>query len=152
MAMDILNRPGLQPESPNIRSSAVKPSTAGHVSAPDDVTANPPVERAPEVSMPEKPAGMAADQGQAVNNAVKSLNDAVQNIRRELEFSVDEESGRTIIKVLDSETGDVIRESPPEELLAAAKSIKEFMESRESALETGGQSDEALGFIMRVQA
>lgn len=102
--------------------------------------------------MPEKAVGAGADQGQAVSNAVKNLNDAVQNIRRELEFSVDEDSGRTIIKVVDSVTGDVIRQLPPEELLAAAKSIKDFMESRQSTVETGGQSEEALGFIMRVQA
>ncbi len=35
-----------------------------------------------------------------------------------LEFSVDKETGTTIIKVLDVETGEVVRQIPPEEVLA----------------------------------
>jgi len=34
-----------------------------------------------------------------------------------LEFSVDKDTGATIIKVLDVETGEVVRQIPPEEVL-----------------------------------
>jgi flagellar protein FlaG len=48
---------------------------------------------------------------------VGQLNELVQAIRRELEFSVDEQSGRTVITVVDAETREVIRQIPPEEVL-----------------------------------
>jgi flagellar protein FlaG len=48
---------------------------------------------------------------------VEELSDLVQSVRRELKFSVDEESGRTVIRVIDSDTGETIRQIPPEEVL-----------------------------------
>ena len=51
---------------------------------------------------------------------VNKLNDFVQQVNRELNFSVDEHSGRTIIKVVDSATNEVIRQIPPEEVLSVA--------------------------------
>ncbi|MCH9695731.1 MAG: flagellar protein FlaG [Gammaproteobacteria bacterium] len=44
----------------------------------------------------------------------KKLNIASQAIGRDLRFEVDMESGRSVIQVLDSETGEIIRQIPPE--------------------------------------
>ncbi len=52
-----------------------------------------------------------------VRAAVEELRTQVRNVRRELEFHVDEDSGRTIITVLNAETGEVVRQIPPEETL-----------------------------------
>ena len=59
-----------------------------------------------------------------VEKIVKDMKDYVQNVKRELEFSVDEESGRTIITVKDSETNEVIRQIPPEDLLYLVKALQ----------------------------
>jgi flagellar protein FlaG len=59
-----------------------------------------------------------------VDNAVATLNDFVQVVRRDLQFSVDETSGRTVITVLDSETEEVVRQIPPERLVAAAENVQ----------------------------
>ena len=58
-----------------------------------------------------------------VMEAVSNLNDYVQVIRRELQFSVDKESGRTVVTVVDAETGEKIRQIPREEVLALAKHL-----------------------------
>ncbi|MGI9271247.1 MAG: flagellar protein FlaG, partial [Woeseiaceae bacterium] len=42
------------------------------------------------------------------------LNVASQSIGRDLRFEVDMESGHSVIQVLDRETGEVIRQIPPE--------------------------------------
>ena len=42
----------------------------------------------------------------------------MQQSRRELHFSVDENSGRTVIKVIDSATQELVRQIPPEQLLS----------------------------------
>ena len=60
-----------------------------------------------------------------VSEVVSSLNDYVQQVNRTLQFSVDETSGRTIIKVMDAETREVIRQIPPEEVVALARHLDE---------------------------
>jgi len=58
-----------------------------------------------------------------VAKAVSNLNDYVQVIRRELQFRVDEATGRTVVTVLDAETHEVIRQIPREEVLALARHL-----------------------------
>lgn len=55
--------------------------------------------------------------------AVANIRDYVSDVRRELQFSVDEDSGRTIITVIDSDTGEIIRQIPPEEVMQIARSV-----------------------------
>lgn len=58
---------------------------------------------------------------EAVAGAVRQMNDYIQTVNRDLSFSVDELSGKTVIKVIDAETKEVIRQIPPEEILALAR-------------------------------
>jgi len=60
---------------------------------------------------------------QALSSAVSTLKDYVQNIQRDLEFSVDKELNRVIIRVYDSETQEVIRQIPAEEMLKLARQL-----------------------------
>lgn len=60
--------------------------------------------------------------------AVAQINEYVQNNQRTLEFSVDEESGRDVVRVLDRQTDEVIRQIPSEEVLAIARNIDEYTE------------------------
>lgn len=63
-----------------------------------------------------------------LNNAVKNFSGFVQNITRELNFSVDEELGRTVVTVVDESSGSVIRQIPSEDMLELAKNISELKE------------------------
>ena len=56
-------------------------------------------------------------------DVVKHLNDYVQSIQSDLQFSVDEDSGRTVVKVVDTQTKEVIRQFPSEEALNLAKTL-----------------------------
>ena len=47
----------------------------------------------------------------------------------QLKFSIDKASGRTVIKVIDTETQKVIREIPPEETLKVAAYLKNMTQS-----------------------
>jgi len=55
--------------------------------------------------------------------AVSRLSNHVQQISRDLEFSVDKQLDRVIIKVFDTETKEVIRQIPAEEVLSLARSL-----------------------------
>lgn len=60
-----------------------------------------------------------------VSQAVESVNKYAQQTNRNLEFSVGESTGRVIITVREAETGNIIRQIPPEEVLAIAELINE---------------------------
>ncbi len=61
-------------------------------------------------------------------HTVESLNIKAQQVQRQLEFRVDEASGRTIVTVRDKETGEVIRQIPPEEMIEIGQRLKELTE------------------------
>ena len=68
--------------------------------------------------------------GEEVSNAeldetVQDLNEHMQAVQRELHFSIDQDSGHTVIKVMDLATQQVIRQIPNEEALKAARSLGE---------------------------
>lgn len=71
-------------------------------------------------------AALVTEMGSAGNierteQAVAKLNEILKDRERDLEFSVDEDTGRTILKVIHAESGEVIRQIPPEELLNVAR-------------------------------
>ena len=59
-----------------------------------------------------------------VESAVKKANQVVQASVRDLEFTVDDSSGKTVVKVVDRATKEVIRQIPSDEMLAIAESIE----------------------------
>ena len=54
---------------------------------------------------------------------VDELNGLMQSIRRELHFSIDSDSGRTVIKVVDAETQEIVRQIPSEEASTIVDSL-----------------------------
>lgn len=60
-----------------------------------------------------------------VTKAVSKLNDYVQNVQRNLQFSVDQESGVMVVKVIEANTDKVIRQIPNEETVRLARQLVE---------------------------
>ena len=56
-----------------------------------------------------------------LDKMVDDLNSFIQDVRRELRFSVDRDSGQTIIKVIDSKSQQVVRQIPPEDIVGMAE-------------------------------
>lgn len=75
-----------------------------------------------------------AQDPQAVEKAVENINDHLQSLGRDLSFSVDNDSGRTIIKVMDSETDEVIRQIPSEEVLNLAQYLQDVSDLNSTGL------------------
>jgi flagellar protein FlaG len=55
--------------------------------------------------------------------AVDSISDALRFMARGLQFSVDKDLGRIVVKIVDAETQEVVKQIPSEEALALAKSL-----------------------------
>ena len=62
---------------------------------------------------------------QALDAAVKQLNSYVQSVNRNIEFNIDNDSGKTVVKVIDSETDELIRQFPDEEALYIARQLND---------------------------
>lgn len=66
----------------------------------------------------------AQDQ-QKVKEAVTRLNDYVQTVQRNLQFNLDEGSGKTIITVVDKNTAEVVRQIPDDVALKLAQDLQQ---------------------------
>lgn len=63
----------------------------------------------------------AEDSRAELDRAVESVSKFVNN--ENLEFSVDDETGRTVVKLIDRETDEVLRQFPSEEMLQIARAL-----------------------------
>lgn len=64
-----------------------------------------------------------APERSVVDKAVDTLNQNPRFTSQGLRFSIDEESGKTVVKIIDTETQDVLRQMPSVDALALAHSI-----------------------------
>ena len=60
-----------------------------------------------------------------VKKAVETLDKYVQSQKKYVNFSVDEKTHSTVIRFFKTETGELIKQFPPEEILAMAAKIRE---------------------------
>jgi flagellar protein FlaG len=73
-----------------------------------------------------------------IDDSVSKLNSSSQLISRNLEFHIDKNSGRTVITVKDTNSNEVIRQIPSEQLLEISSRLKVLQESNnENSSATG---------------
>lgn len=60
-----------------------------------------------------------------LEKVVQQLQDFMGEMNRSLQFKVDEDSGRDVIKVLDKNSGEVIKQYPSEEVLSLVSKLSE---------------------------
>ncbi|MBT9266401.1 flagellar protein FlaG [Pseudomonas sp. MG-9] len=99
-----------------------------NVSYPAPKPATPVAEKPPETPKVSSVDTPVADKNQDSDDtklklAVQEIEKFVQSIKRNLEFSIDEHSGKVIVKVIASETGEVVRQIPSAEALKLADSL-----------------------------
>ncbi|MAB24509.1 MAG: flagellar biosynthesis protein FlaG [Pseudomonadales bacterium] len=61
-----------------------------------------------------------------LRSAVSDLQDFVQSVRRDINFNLDDESGRVVVNVTEASSGDVIRQLPSEEALRLSENLSEI--------------------------
>ncbi|WP_394558666.1 flagellar protein FlaG [Aquipseudomonas alcaligenes] len=83
-----------------------------------------------EVSAEDVTAGAAISEQpvvprEQVESAVSTIQEFVQSVRRNVNFTLEDSSGRVVVKVTDASSGDIIRQIPSEEALQLAESLEE---------------------------
>jgi flagellar protein FlaG len=75
----------------------------------------------------DAPAAQARAQRRAeAGESVARLQDHVQILRRELHFEVDEATGQTVVRVVDADTGALIRQMPSQDALEKLQTIDDM--------------------------
>jgi flagellar protein FlaG len=69
-----------------------------------------------------------AEQLQVIDSKALALNveNLTQIISRDLEFTIDNETGTQVIRVVDSETGELVRQVPSDQILHIISQIQEL--------------------------
>ncbi len=88
----------------------------------------------------QQPILSSEEKKKELNNAVKNLSGYVQNITRELNFSIDQELGKTVVTVVDELSGDVIRQIPSEEMLELTRRLADAREKNIKGLLFSGDA------------
>lgn len=132
------NRPEQASQAPASNSRA---STETEQAGRQDVA-----DRVAEAARAEQAQTGAREQ---LSQAVTDINQYVQSVNRELQFSVEEALplGRSVVKVIDSATEEVIREIPSKEVLAIAQRLYE--QAAEEATRAGSGLE---GLIIKAEA
>ena len=112
MPIDSINNGGYAPGVPKLART------------PTSVPANVEQRQVLPGSGQSSPPAAGPQPGGDIKQAVQDLNTYAQSLQRDLHFSIDEESGETVVKVMDHESGEVIRQIPSKEVLAIAQSLK----------------------------
>jgi flagellar protein FlaG len=64
-----------------------------------------------------------AEQKQQIEAAVRAVKEFIQPMASNLAFEMDDDSGRTVIKITEASSGELIRQIPSEEMLEIAKAL-----------------------------
>jgi flagellar protein FlaG len=62
-----------------------------------------------------------------LKTAVEGINRVMQQSNLDLEFVMDPDTNRPIVKMVDAKTGELIRQIPSEEMIAITRSIDQFL-------------------------
>lgn len=127
--------------TPTTRSEPVETSSGAPVAIPGQAVAQATsVERQGPAgggsAAPAEAAAPAVESREAAEElaeATRNISDYIQSVSRSLQISVDRDLGSTIIRVLDSDTDELVRQIPSEEILEIARFIAEQRASTDSS-------------------
>jgi flagellar protein FlaG len=83
------------------------------------------IAKAAEVQGSSNAVEVAPKEPVTIEKAVATIQEYVQSLQRDLHFTVDEDLERTVIKVVDGDSGELIRQIPEEAFLELARKLSD---------------------------
>lgn len=96
---------------------AVATELQGHLAVPQANSVQTQPDQASSKNSGEHPSG------KDLASAVKNINDFMQQVRRELKFTVNKDTGQTVVQVVDADSNKVIRQMPADYLIKLAETL-----------------------------
>jgi flagellar protein FlaG len=115
--------------SVDVRSLRTQPVTQATPEAPSERQAiqTPGSQQEEPSQNSTKPESASSPSYDTVSNAVTQMNRFLNALQKDISFFFDEASGRNGVKVVDRQTGEVLKQIPPEEVLKTAARIREMV-------------------------
>jgi flagellar protein FlaG len=139
------NLDSLQSASNQLPSQAAGSRAPNRVSVEANSTANLVTPSGNVLPPQAKPAPQSAIQRQQpaeqpvdIEAVATKLSEFASSLQRALTFSVDDDTGQTVIVVTDSESDQIVRQIPSEELLELARKLQDLQEQQEQLHEATG--------------
>ncbi|QJQ04862.1 flagellar protein FlaG [Undibacterium piscinae] len=108
----------------NLATNAQRPLEAKQPNLAPPVTS---VKAAPVQTTDAVQRSAATPSTDQVKQAVKDINKSMQSLSQGLEFSIDADSKQNVVKVIDPQTKEVIRQMPSEEAIEIAKALDQMI-------------------------
>ena len=101
--------------------TAANASTAPAVSAKGVASA-----KAAAASESQQPSAAVKPSDEQLKSLVQEANDFIKPLNGSLQFSIDKDTGTTVVKVIDTSTKEIIKQFPTEEMLGLAKALSQL--------------------------
>lgn len=109
------------PSIPAGSSGTIAPQAGGRSSESNNAAA--PASQPAPVVVAASSGGAQVTSAAELNEALERVREALAPVARNLQFSVDDDTGKTVVRIIDSSTNEVIKQFPSEEMLAISRSI-----------------------------
>lgn len=126
--MNAISAPPLQ-SAPVAALKAAAPALPESASAPRAAPVQAPATAAPrQAQNPNAAADKATPSLQQAREMAAQMQQRMSSVAPDLEFAVDKESGKALIKVIDRSTQEVVWQIPSEEMLQVTRALDRFQE------------------------
>lgn len=105
--------------APQASTPAIRGQQETRAQAPESAQSEP-------ATSPTKESTKNSPDASSVQDAAKRLQDFVSVIRNDIEFSLDTDSGDTVVKVIDRDSQEILRQIPSKEALEIARALDQF--------------------------
>lgn len=87
-----------------------------------------------------------------LQSAVQNANQVMQESNKNLAFSIDSDTKQTVVKLMDTKTGDIIGQFPTHQMLEISKAIGLMQEQLQQASITKAPVQSTQGMLIKQQA
>ena len=121
---DPSRRPAGEPDQARASSSS-QPADNSKASEKADNARSAPAEQSNPTNRVERSENRNEAMREELNQAVSRLNDFVQSVQRDLQFDVNDDTGQTVVRVIDQQTDEVVRQIPDDLALKLAENLQQ---------------------------
>jgi flagellar protein FlaG len=117
-----VSRAATQGVAPSLGSATAQTARQGNAAPPPPATVTPPPGAVQSIQ-PVQPSPATETGREALELATQRIREFLKSSPTALEFTIDENSGRALLRIIDPETKQLIRQIPSEEVLAISRAL-----------------------------
>ena len=110
----------------SIRPIPIDPVMREKIDAGSPATAQVSRTKGKETSQPQRPLQNDSQSADEIQQDIAKINDQLESMNRSIRFSIDEGTKDIVVRVVDENTGEVVMQIPPDEMLRLRERLSEM--------------------------